>query len=180
MKPLPFVFAMVLLIPAGGALAHGHDAPSARVNATCCKSPACWADRHDTDEARLAIETEDRDATLMITDRVVALQLSERTLRKVRRELRNEQEDEDNPIARAVMAAVFSGVRTLLDHSVECPIRDLRDVQYRDGELVFIAENGERLFGGLDVNDRDVTQSFSEPDARRFVAEFRRAKRQLP
>ena len=179
MKPFPLLIALVSLFPAGGALAHGHDAPSAMVCTSCCDSPARWADRHDLDEARLAIDSESGEATLLLTDRVVAIQLSDRMLRKVKRELRDEQDEEDNPIARAVMAVVLSSVRTLLDHSAECPIRELRDVQYRHGRLVFITEDGDHLFEGLDLNDRDVTESFPEQDARRFVAEFQRAKRLL-
>lgn len=179
MNRLSLAFVLLSVFPAGGALAHGHDAPSASGTPACCESPARWADRYDTRDARLAIDSEDGDVTLLITDRVVAFQLSDRTMRKVRRELRNEQDEEDNPIARAVLAVVASSMRTLLNHSAECPVRELRDVQYHHGRLVFSAEDGDVVFGDLDLNDREVTESFSDADARRFVAEFQRVKRRL-
>jgi hypothetical protein len=106
----------------------------------------------------------------------VAVQLSDRTLRDVRRELRDKEDEEDNALARAVMAVVMSGVRSLLDHSAECPIRDLRDVEYRHGRLVFTTEDGEQMFSNMDVNDCEVMEGFSGDDARAFVREFHRAK----
>ena len=179
MKTLPVALAFLFILPAGGVLAHGPDTPADGVHVSCCDSPARWAPRHDPRDARLAIDSEGGNATLLITDGVVALQLSDRTLRKANRELRNEEDEEDNAIARAVMAAVLSGVRTLLDHSAECPVRDLRDVQYRGGRLVLTTEGGDRLFDGLDVNDRTVLECFSDRDARLFVREFQRVKDRL-
>ena len=73
-------------------------------------------------------------------------------------------------------AAVVAGVSSLLDHSAECPIRDLKDVEYREGRLVFTAQNGGRVYNSVHVNDEDVMSGFSESDARLFVREFRRLK----
>lgn len=179
MRALPLAILVLSVLPAGAALAHGRDVSDARLNASCCEAPARWASRHDMRDARLAIESEDGDATLLITDRVVAIQLSDRTLRKVKRELRNEEDEEDNAVARAFMAVVMSGVRTLLDHSAECPIRDIRDVEYRHGRLVFTTTDGDLVFSQLNVDDRDVMESFSDHDAQSFVREFRRAKGRL-
>lgn len=145
---------------------------------SCCEQPLRWAPRHDTDEARLAITTEDGDVTLVLTSKVVAFQLSDRTFHKVDRELhqkRDEAED-DNPLAEAFVAAVLGGVRAMLDHSAECRIRDLRSVDYRDGELVFVTEDGERVFEDMEINDTEVAGGFSPEDARAFVREFRRLK----
>lgn len=128
----------------------------------------------------MAIVTEDDDAMLLITNEVVAVQLSDRVLRKVRRELRREENaDDDNALAHAIKAVVLSGVRALLDHSAECSIRDLRDVEYRHGCLVFTTEDGESLFEDMNVDDQDVMRSFSESNARAFVREFRRVKSAL-
>jgi hypothetical protein len=176
MKALTLTLLVLSVFPAGSALAHGRDALPATVHFDGCDEPARFADRYDVRDARLAVHTEDGGATLLLTDEVVAIQLSDRMLRQVKRELRDEQDDEDNAIARAFMAAVFSGVRSMLDHSAECRIRDLRDVEYRNGRLVIRTRDGERLFDGLDINDRDVMASFSEEDALRFVREFRRVK----
>ena len=163
------------------ALWPAHDALARDcVTTTCCESPARWAERHDPRDARIAITTERDDAMLVLTDQVVAVQLSDRVLRKVRRELRREQDqDGDNVLAHAIKTAVLSGVRALLDHSAECSIRDLRDVDYRQGRLVFTTEGGHRVFDDVDINDEDVMRGFSEFDARAFVREFRRVKSRM-
>ena len=178
MKTAVLVLALLALGAAEPALPHGSTA-AATGGDFSCDPPARWAPRHDAEEARLAITTEDGDVTLILTRRVVALQLSDRTFHRVNRELRHkerEDDDEDNPIADAIRTAILSSVRALLDHSAECSIRDVSDVQYRHGELVFTTEGGERLFGHVVLNDSNVMESFSDSDARTFVREFRRLK----
>jgi hypothetical protein len=165
-----------LLVPASGAFARCGDA-TAHVSSTCCDPPARWAPRHDPRDAEMAITTEDGDATLLLTREVTAIQLSDRALHKIQRKLKAEQDqDEDNVLGNAIKTAVLSSVRALLDHSAEVPVRKLRSVEYRDGRLVFTTESGKRIFDDVDVNDRDVMESFSERDALAFVREFRRVK----
>jgi hypothetical protein len=113
----------------------------------------------------------------VLTDEVAAVQLSDRVMRKVRRELRSERNsDDDHAIARAIKVAVLSTVSNLLDHSAECPVRELRDVEYRHGRLIFVTEDGERLFENMNVNDDEVMSGFTESDARAYVRAFRRLK----
>jgi hypothetical protein len=144
-----------------------------------CDPPARWGARHDPEEARIAITTENGEVTLLLTGKVVALQLSDHTFHRVDRELRSkerDEDDEDNPIGDAIRTAVITGVRAALDHSAECPIRDVKDVEYRHGEMVFTLESGERLFHHVVLDDDDVMQGFTENDARAFVREFRSLK----
>ena len=85
----------------------------------------------------------------------------------------------DDAAVRAVhrdVVARLAGVRVLLKHSAECSIRDLRDVDYRDGGLVFVASDGDRVFAQLEENKGDLLGSFPENQARAFVREFRRLK----
>jgi hypothetical protein len=49
-------------------------------------------------------------------------------------------------------------------------------VSYEDGRLLFTARDGRQIFEDVDMDDSDVTASFSERDARKFVREFRRLK----
>jgi len=143
--------------------------------------PARWSARHEPEDARFAITTQNGEVTLLLTRNVVAMQLSDRTFHRVDRELRKkerESDEQDNPLADAIVTAVVSGVRALLDHSAECPIRDVKDVDYRGSELVLTLNNGERLFRHVELDDTNVMQNFSASDARAFVMEFRRAKSQ--
>jgi hypothetical protein len=172
---------VVLTVAALPAVAHAGDRcrDDVTINSLHCSPPARLASRVDTRDAVFAIDTEDGDATMLLTDRDVAFQLSDRTMKHVRRELRDEENEDDNAIGTAIKAVVFSTVRTMLNHSIQCRIRDVRDVDFRDGSLVFTTENGRTMFQDLDVNDHDVTRSFSESDARAFVREFRRLKRHV-
>jgi hypothetical protein len=176
MKTLAIGLLFLALLPAGTALAHDHDGPSVSLK-SCCESPTRWSDRWDRDDARFAMTTEDGAVTMLLDGESVALQLSDQSMRKVRRELRKEEnDDDDNPIGQALKAAVLGTVRSLLDHSIECPVRDLRSADYRDGRLVLVANDGHRVFGEISVDHQDVLESFSDRDARAFVAEFQRVK----
>ena len=174
---VPALLAVLLATP---ATVRSDDCPSFHTHG--CSAPARWAMRHDAGDARIAITTEDGDATLLLTDQVVAMQLSDRTLHRLRQRLRREEDarEEDGGdalgIGTAIRATVFSAVRTLLDHSAEVPVRQLRDVDYRDGRLRFTTASGGGVFDDVDVNDRDVTASFRDRDALAFVREFRRLK----
>ncbi len=171
MKLAPFLLVLVALAPVRPALAHdsdcwvlGGDGSSLHFRGRC--EPA---------EARFAADSRDGDITLLLTDRAVAMQLSDRALHRITRELRAEQdEDGDCALAVAIKTVVLSSVRSLLDHSAQCPLRDLRDVEYRDGELVFTTWHGEHPFRHIDVHDESATRGFSARDAQEFVRQFHR------
>jgi len=128
------------------------------------------------DDARIAITTRNGKVTLLLNDRYVAFQLSERTLHRVNRELRDAEEDQENAFASAIVTAVTATVRGLIDHSVVCYVRDLRDVSYQDGRLEFRGRNGRLVFDDGEMGDTDVATAFSEHDAQNFIREFRRLK----
>ena len=141
------------------------------------EAPARWAPRRESRLARFTVLSRDGKVALLLMPTSVAFQLSDGTMRKIENQLRDEADEaEDNPLGDAIKTAVLAGVRVLLKHSAECSLRDLRDVDYRDGELVFISTDGDRVFRGLDMNDDDLTRAFSEREARAFVHEFRRLR----
>jgi hypothetical protein len=164
-----------------------HPASSANAGGGDCdlsSPPARWAARHEPGDARFAVTSQNGEVTLMLTRSSVALQLSDHTFHHVDRKLRQkererDQDDEENPLADAIRTAVLSSVRALLDHSAECPIRDVKDVDYRGGELIFTLNNGERLFRHVELDDTNVMQNFSASDAHAFVREFRRLTSQI-
>ena len=178
MKHALLALACLALLPAPAALAHDRECLS--LNGFCCAAPARIAPRHDLHAARIAITTRDGDGVMVLTDEVLAVQLSDHALRRVRQELWDrERAQDENPIAQAVVTAIFSGVRSLLDHSAECSIRDIREVEYRDGRLLVFTNRGRhRVFGSIDDDgDTDhLSRSFSESDARLFIGEFHRLK----
>ena len=57
-----------------------------------------------------------------------------------------------------------------------CHVRDLHDVSYEDGRLMFTGRHGRAVLGDKDDCDSDALSAFSERDAQNFVREFRRVK----
>lgn len=155
-----------------------HSHANVEINDDADDSPARPGPRHDPRDARMAISTRGDEVSLILTDEVVAMQLTERTLRDIRRDM---DEDEDNDksdgfFARMVSSAVRGTVHSMLRRSMEVPVRELRSVEYEDGRLVFTTRDGERVFEHVKVNDEEMMDSFSPAEARAFVREFRAVK----
>jgi len=165
----------LLALAAGPALPTGPAAHATTISA-CPGRYVHWSDRRDPVDARFTITTEDGDVTLLLTDRDVVFQLSDRSLHRVHRELRDAEREQDNWLASAIVTAVTGTVREVLDHGLMCHVSDLRDVSYEDGRLIFTARSGRRVFSRMHICDEDVSGAFSERDARSFVREFRRVK----
>jgi hypothetical protein len=142
-----------------------------------CGSQTRIAPRHDAGSARIAITTEDGLSTLVLTNDVVALQLSDHTFKRMERRFREAEEDDNGALGNVIKSAVFASVRSALDHSTECPIRRIRSVSYRDGRLELVTDRDRLVFSDVHMNeDEDTLSSFSERDALAFVREFRRVK----
>lgn len=155
------------------------SAPSAQATSLTCGRFGDYvylSDRCDPGDARVAITSEDGQVTLLLTDRDVLIQLSNRALHRVHRELRDARREQDNALAAAIVTAVTGTVRELLESSLACDVSDLRDVSYERGRLVFTGRNGRQVYGSVQVDDTDITAAFSERDARRFVREFHRVR----
>jgi hypothetical protein len=179
MRRALFVLLLATLVPVGAALAREHSGDHAHLSVRHVDPPVDWGRRHDLARARFAILSEQRTAALVLTNDRVAIQLSDRALRELDREIARDKDDDDGFLAALIKSAVLGGVREMLDHSLECPIAQLRDVRYHDGRLVLVARNGKHVFEDLEIEDRDALESFSEHDAQAFVREFHRAKDQL-
>lgn len=178
MKLASALLALSLLLPSAPALAGGES--GVRLRRFDCGAPLRWADRHDDLDSRFAIATVDGKATLLLTRRVMAVQLSNRTMRRIDRELhraRHEVDDGlDGPLADAIRTAVVGTVRSVLEHRAECPVDEIREVRYERDRLVVIARNGRRLFESFEVDDDPVLESFDPRDAEQFAHEFRRLR----
>jgi len=171
-----FLLAALAVIPATSSLALADDWCFSKLCADC-DAPAYWAARHETGRSRLAITTVGGAATLLLTDDVVAVQLSDRTFHRIERKLRDRRDDEeDNALGQAIKDAILGGVTSLLNHSEECEVRDIRDASVENGRLVLRTRDGHRLFRDVEVDDDNLMDSFSASDAQAFVREFYQVK----
>ena len=174
MKPPALALSALLLMPAQAAVAQ-HDDVHIEIHDDTEDSPARPGPRRSLREAHFAMTTTDDVASLLLTREVVALQLTDRSLRRIR-EGDDHDEENDGFLAQMISSVVRSTVHTVLRRSIEIPIADLRSVEYRGGRLILTTEDGERVFEEVEVNDTDVMESFSPRDAQAFVREFRALK----
>jgi hypothetical protein len=123
-------------------------------------------DRHAIADARLAVTTRNGAATLLLTGDVVAVQLSDAVMTRIRVE----------KDASFLERLIVSGVRSALDGSIEYPIAHIRSAGIVDGVLVLTSDEGKRVFENVTIDGENVTRGLSTSDAARFVREFRRAK----
>jgi hypothetical protein len=178
MKLPVLALAALMLLPAHSAAAQRHGTHiEINDDDDHGTSPARPGPRHDLRDARFAITTTDDVASLLLTGRVVALQLTEHGLGRIDQEMEEDDDDGDGGfIGRFVASVVKSSVRTVLRRSLQIPIEDVRSVDFRGGRLVITTEDGDRVFDQVEVNDTEVMESFSRRDAEEFVRQFRALK----
>lgn len=166
---LSLVAFTLLVIPSQIAAQHndiftGHDDLDADIT-----------DRMLHDDAEYAMTTREGSVDLMLTDNTVVIQFSNRFLSDLDDEIRSEADvDEASVLAEVITSMISSGVNTLLNHALEIPIREIREVYYKDGKLHIIDYDGEEIFGELEIDDVYIMEDFARRDAQRFVSEAER------
>lgn len=115
---------------------------------------------------------------LGLTEDRVYFELSEAVREHVDSAIRSDLEESDSRIGRSIGSAVRRGVAGALDVEIDYAVDDIRDVDYRAGELVFefVDEDDGRMLDNAEVDDEPLTRAFAAEDARAFVAAFRRVK----
>ncbi|HET7229335.1 MAG TPA: hypothetical protein VFJ16_05000 [Longimicrobium sp.] len=177
MKLASLALAALLVLPAHQAVAQRHHGSHVEIGDIDGGDVARPGPRHSVRDARAFITTTNDVAAFVLTGDVVALQLTDHTLREMRRDMDRDADHENHGVlASMIVSAVRGSVENLLRRSVEVPIDDLRSVDYRDGRLVMVTEDGDRVFEKAEVNGTDLMASFSPADARAFVREFRALK----
>lgn len=166
---LSVVAFTLLVIPSQTAAQHndiftGHDDLDANIT-----------DRLHHRDAEYAMTTREGSVDLMLTDNSIVIQFSDRFLTDLDDEIRSEADvDEASVLAEVLTSMISSGVNSLLNHALEIPIREIREVYYKDGKLHIIDYDGEEIFGELEIDDTNIMEDFSRRDARRFVSEAER------
>jgi hypothetical protein len=124
------------------------------------------APRHSARDARLALTTRGGAAVLLLTNDVIAVQLSDTALDQV----------ETKSDANFLEELLVVGVRLAVSKSVEYPVANIRSAELRDGVLVLTNDQGKPVFQEILVNGKNVTRDLSTADAVRFVNAFRAVK----
>jgi hypothetical protein len=118
---------------------------SAVLGLALAAQPAQAQRRHDSDsDARVverqplrrassAIQTRGGEVALLLIDRHLVMQLTDRGLDEIDRDMEQDAKKEGSGFARFVSGMVRSGVRTLLDRGIEYPLSELREARYERG-----------------------------------------------
>ncbi len=160
--------ALALAAPAHAQRGHRHDDSDARI-----------VERQPLRRATSAIETRGGEVALLLIDRKLVMQFTDRGLNKIDRDMNDDANEEKSGFARLVAGMVRGGVRTMLDRGIEYPVSELREARYEDGRLVLENREGKSIFADVRVNDIQVMESFSPAEARAFAARVNQARRRV-
>ncbi len=170
-------FRAPVLLVALAPLAACMDEPNVEFN---MDDDSTFADAEVTYAAddEFATLTESGAVKLGLTSDRVYFTVSDAVREHVDEEIASGMKDNDSRIARSISGAVRRGVQSAMSIDIDYPLADIRDVDYRDGELVFdfVNEGDERGLENIDIDNEPITRSFTAEDAQAFVAAFRRVK----
>ena len=146
-------------------------------------SPAHVVDRMSLSDADYAIVTQRGEAALLIEGTDVVMQLTDRGISGITKDLDEDRDrkDENEGVAariieKTVLAAIRGPLQALLDHGMAYPIAEIESVEYIDGRLEFRDLDGELIFGDVDINGNDIMSDFSIREATAFINQFNAVK----
>jgi len=155
--------ALALLLP---CVASASGKKNIEISFSSEDTHAQMGPRHLARDARLAITTRDGSTSLLITNDVVAVQLTDATLSHI----------EPKTDANFLEELLVSGVRMMMNKAVDYPIEHIRSADVRDGTLILINDENKPVFTEIKVNGTDVLRGFSSADAAKFANTFRMIK----
>ena len=125
-----------------------------------------------------AMLTENGAVKLGLTRDHMYFEVSEAVREHVDEQLEEDMGESDSRIGRSIASAVRRGVSSAMSIDIDYDLDEIRDVDYRGGELVFEFVRGEEhALDNIEIDDEPITRSFSAQDARAFVDAFHRVKR---
>ena len=111
---------------------------------------------------QFAMLSEDGVVKLGLTSDRVYFEVSDAVRQRVDQEIASGMKDSDSRIARSISGAVRRGVQSALDIDFDYDVDDIRDVDYRDGELVFDFVDGSRPLDNIQMHNEPITRAFTD------------------
>lgn len=178
LRPLLVLLLLVPLAacePRGTISDEGFRADTAETAAETAAAPKTPADSALVGDASdvYAMASQGGEVVAGLTDRVVYFRLSDELLHEIDREMSREAKSQTG-LGGRLADAVTGGVSSMLRHRVEYTVDEIRSVEYADGGLRLVFEDGET--GGPSVETDDGTPIFARADAERFIAAFEDVK----
>ena len=129
----------------------------------------------------LRIFNRDSSVNLILQgDRILA-GLSPQTIEKVRRELEQSTADDTAGLGGSIAQIVKRSVAGSIGTHAVYPVRDLREIEYRDGQIVITRKDGttSRLLGSVRTGEEEAGKTFRPEDAQGFVTAVRARMKEL-
>ena len=159
--------ALLVLLPCTAVSASDTKKPGVTLSFNSDDSRTKLAPRHTASDSRIAITSRSGSTVLLMTNDVVAIQLSDATIDKIR------SSGEEGFLEELIV----SGVRFAMRKAVEFPLAGVKSIEVRDGMLHVTSDQNKPVFDNVKVNGSDVFRDFSPADATRFANAFRAIKR---
>ncbi|MEP7001338.1 MAG: hypothetical protein ABI969_12720 [bacterium] len=172
---LAFVLASVVIVTA----ACHHDDDDAKVPMRLSRTTDTAAANAPLKEGDIRITSVDGGVDLALIGDSISGGLSQKTLAKVRRDM-DTNHVEGSAFGAQIEKMVKGTVQSALGTRVIFALSDVKDVRY-DGTKLIFDWNGKPQagFSKVNVDHKDVLESFSSDDAQRFVVAVRARKRVL-
>ncbi|MFL5501836.1 MAG: hypothetical protein ACJ79Q_11430 [Gemmatimonadaceae bacterium] len=140
-------------------------------------SVAHVVDRETADHARFAIVSRDGQASLLLMDTTIVVQMTDRGLARMNA---REATDTIKSAATKLFARMALGALVpFFDHGIAYHLRDLADAKYEDRRLQLIRGNGDEVFRDVEIGKGPLMESFPPADAEAFAAHARAARARL-
>lgn len=118
-----------------------------------------------------------RWSEMFLTNSAVYLQMTDDGIKEIGNDHDAETKDEGF-LGHMVKAMALSGVKQLLDHSLELPLVDVRAASVRGGQVILVACDGKEVFDNVKVNGE--VQTYPQDKAEDFVKMINRQRKSLP
>ena len=130
----------------------------------------------DLGAERFSVLSENGGVKMGLTDRVVYFALSDSVLNEVRSDM--EREKEKKGLGGIIGGILSKTVGKALGFRAKYPVEEIRDIRWQDGEMRVEFEDGDRRLEDFKIDDRPVTEAFSEESVRAFAEAFRQVKQE--
>lgn len=123
----------------------------------------------------------DSSVNLILRGDEVLAGLSPQMREKITQQVTQSTSDDTAGFGAAVANVVRSTVASAIGTHAVYPVRDIRDIEYRDGHIVIVRNSGRpvELLGNVKSDGEEVSRTFAREDALRFVEAVRARRRAL-
>lgn len=129
----------------------------------------------------MRIYNQDSSVNLVLRGAEVLAGLSPEMRQRITQEVTQSTSDDTTGFGAAVANVVRSTVASAIATNAVYPVRDIREIEYRDGQIVIIRNSGRKieLLGNVKTDGEEISRTFAREDALRFVEAVRARKRAL-